>query len=820
MRGRKRRPGRSSSAGRHGDSDTVPEMARSWRRSRIGLAALIALIALGCAEDGTEPAGPEPATDGRSQAGQQVAAALDNERPHVVLITLDTLRADRLSSFGSQVDTPHLDRLAADGVLFTNASSTVPFTLPAHSSIMTGTYPPHHGVRENVGYFLGDDNRTLAEMLGEAGWQTAGFVSAFVLDSRWGIARGFEHYFDDFDLSAFEEANLGSVQRPGPETIAAALAWLDGRDPSEQRPVFLWLHLFDPHDPYTPPEPFRSRYPGRPYEAEVAYTDALVGGFVGELEERGMLERSLVVLTADHGEGLGDHGETFHGYFVYDSTIHVPLILRLPGRAFAGRRLGDAVSHVDIAPTILELAGRELPTSLQGRSLLGLLDAEGRGDGAAETAVYAESFYPLLHYGWAPLRSLRTASHKYIEAPDPELFELASDPGERTNRFADQSRVGRQLARDLRAMAERLEEGASATTAPDIDEETLSQLRALGYLAGPGGLDARAYDPDMARADPKQSFPLHHLLMRAQSLVSAGEHEPAARLLRQALEEDPALLDAHQLLGSIELASGQPAAAAGHFERALAIDDRHRPSLFGLATSHERQGRTGDALLGYRRLLEIAGQDSKTTLAIADIEVAGGELAAAEKTLRQATLPGAPALLFNRLGEVQALSGRPAEARESFALALEGNPRLSQPHFNLAVLFEQSGDAEAAIKHYREAIDKAPRHYQAQFNLARLSGKLGDATAERELLEQSIASKPDFAMGHFFLGKSLMDGDDPDLARAEDVTRKGLEIVRDSQLGWFVLADILNRRGRPAEAQQAVATARSLAPGREQGSDG
>ncbi len=784
-------------------------MTSSARRFLHSAALFLAFLALGCSEKEPQEDAEAP---GDTVLRRQLVAA-GGERLNVVLITIDTLRADRLSSFGSDVETPHLDSLAAEGALFTNASTTVPFTFPAHSSIMTGTYPPFHGVRENVGYYLGEGNRTLAQMLGEAGWQTAGFVSSFVLDSRWGIGRGFDHYYDDFDLAAFEDANLGSVQRPGSETIAAALEWLDGRqgDGSEPGPFFLWLHLYDPHDPYTPPEPFRSRYPGRPYDAEVAYTDSLVGGFVGELEDRGVLERSVVVVTADHGEGLGDHGETFHGYFVYDSTVHVPLILRLPGQAVAGQRIDQAVSHVDIVPTLLDLSGQQpLPEGLHGQSLLAMLAGatESPGEAGSEGQVYAESFYPLLHYGWAPLRSLRSATHKYVEAPNPELFDLRADPGEAASVYRDQQGAGRRMARSLVALAARLEEGAASQAAPDLDQQTLAQLQALGYMAGPGEASARGYDPSVPRPDPKQKLHLHRQLMRAQGRVSAGETQAAAGLLRSALEEDPDLLDAHQLLGSIELSAEDFAAAAGHFERALALDDRHKPSLFGLATAHQRLGRTDDALLGFRRLLEVAGQDSKATLAIADVEVERGELGAAEETLRLAAQPGAPALLFNRLGEVQTLSGRPAEAIRSFQDALEGNPRLSQPHFNLAVLYEQAGDLERARARYQEAIDRAPKHYQAQFNLARLMGGLGHAERERELLEEAIASKPDFAVGYFFLGKSLMEAGE--LERAEEVTRAGLEIVDESQLGWFVLADVLNRRGRPAEAAQALNRGRSV----------
>jgi len=289
---------------------------------------------------------------------------------NVVLITIDTLRSDRLSCYGSQrVETPVMDAFAREGVLFANAASTVPFTLPAHTSILTGLYPPGHGVRENVGYTVGEELTALAEVLSDNGWSTVAFVSAFVLDSRWGIAQGFDHYHDEFDLSTFDEApNLSAVQRPGEETIAEAVEWLDERPPDE--PFFLWLHLYDPHDPYTQPEPWASQYPNRPYDGEVAYTDSLVGTFRSALEERGLMKSSLVVLTADHGEGLGDHGESSHGFFVYDTTIHVPLIIREPDTASGGRFVsagGDQLREVDRTCTEL-LSCPVQPRSAHGSS--------------------------------------------------------------------------------------------------------------------------------------------------------------------------------------------------------------------------------------------------------------------------------------------------------------------------------------------------------------------------------------------------------------------------------------------------------------------
>ena len=780
-----------------------------------------AALVLGLVSCAPEP-GDAPPSAVRADVGRLLAGA-STARPPVILITIDTLRADRLSSYGSEgVATPHMDRLAAEGIRFANASSTVPFTLPAHSSIMTGLYPPSHGVRENVGYVLGADRATLSERFRAAGYRTGGFVSAFVLDARWGIGRGFDTYVDDFDLDSMAGANLGSVQRPGPETIAHALEWLDetassddrvdddAGDASGQPPFFLWLHLFDPHDPYEPPEPFRSEYEGRPYDGEVAYTDSLIGDFRSALEQLGLFDEAVVVLTADHGEGLGDHGESYHGFFVYDSTVHVPLIVRLPGGAEGGRVVTDAVSHVDIAPTLAELLDLSGTGAEQGRSLLpsmqGLVEAEpGRG-------VYAESFYALDHYGWAPLRSLRTADYKYIETPDPELYALLEDPAELTNLLLERRDVARELRSAALELAAELDSAApEATPEPDLDEEALAQLRALGYLAGRG---AAARDPaDGQRADAKTKAHLHRAIMRAQSAFGSGDDEAAADELRAALAEDGGLLDAHQLLGTITLLGGDPEPATSHFRRALALDPEHRQSLLGLANAYQELGRVDEAIVGYRRLLEVAGQDSKATMALARIHVERGELSLAEEVLAAAAEGrDPPPIVTNKLGEVNALLGRRGEAEARFRQALAANPELGEAHYNLAVLLDEAGKPFEAVATYQRAAELRPRDHRPRFNLGRLHGRLGRPHDEIEAYRDAVDAAPDFARGYFHLAKALMDTGS-DLAEAEAVARRGLDLEpagEDGALGYFVLADILNRLGRPVEERQALARGREL----------
>ena len=785
---------------------------------RVALAAIALAVVAGGLLAGWLWRRGDPSPEEPEAAAAAGTEALPHGRRHVFLITVDTLRADRLPAYGyAGIETPAFDALAREGVRFTGAATAVPFTLPAHSSIMTGCYPPRHGVRENVGYSLDPALPTLAETLAGAGWATAGFVSAFVLDGRWGIGRGFGTYFDDFDLGAMERADLGSVQRDGAETVAAAVEWLDRRGeggPAEDgEPIFLWLHLFEPHDPYTPPEPYRSRYPGRPYDGEIAYADALLGRFRAALEERGLYEESLVIVTADHGEGLGDHGEAFHGFFVYDSTVHVPLIVRLPGGAGGGRVVDAAVSHVDLLPTVLDLVEVTPPAGIHGRSLTPLLAGHGEDGDGGKRAVYSESLYPLLHYGWAPLRALRTEGLKLIAAPRPELYDLAGDPGERTDLTSARRPEARALLRRLAELRERIEHDAPAPAAEPaaLDEAALEQLRALGYVAGRGGVDPDDED-DAERSDPKDKIALHRLIMAAQSAVGGGDEEAAAARLREVLAQDPGIVDAHQMLGNVAARAGRHAEAVGHFREALALDSEHRAALFGLAAAYRAEGRREEALIGFRRLLALNPRDAKAALATAELLVAAGERREALAALEVAAEGGSPpAVVLNQLGELLALEGRSGEARDRFEAAIAANPDFGLPRFNLAVLLEGAGDAAGAAERYREAIERAPRYHQAQFNLGRLYARIGDRAGAERLLAAALESDPDLIQAYHHLGKLLMDRGE--LVRAEELVRAGLARDPDGRggpLGWYVLADLLNRTGRPAEAAEAARRGREL----------
>jgi arylsulfatase A-like enzyme/Flp pilus assembly protein TadD len=793
------------------NSNTTISERRNRSRAIIAfaVAVLVAIVYFGLRS--LPAGGPAASTSGEPLEAQGPSSPPGSRRsaPNVILITLDTLRPDRLGCYGSDlVDTPNIDSFAAEGVRFTNAASTVPFTLPAHSSIMTGLYPPTHGVRENVGYVLDDRFPTLAELLADGGWATGGFISAFVLDRRWGIGRGFDHYFDDFDLKEMETANMGSVQRDGAETVAAAVGWLDER-PAE-KPFFLWLHLYDAHEPYTPVEPFKSRYPGRPYDGEVAYTDSLVGDFRHALDERGLLDGSLVVVTSDHGEGLGDHGEEFHGFFVYDSTIHVAMIVRLPSGVGAGHVVNQAVSHVDLLPTILDLVNLPVPDDVQGRSLVPVI--EGR-DVDADRSVYSESLYPLLHYGWAPLRALRSDRFKFIDVPRPELYDIEQDPAEAQNLYSREPNRSREMTVALDDLRHRIDSGEQpGGTGPEMDERTLAQLQALGYMAGQGGVgveDEEARD----RADPKDRLQLHQKIMAAQSMMGRHEYDDASRILERVLAEDEAILDAHQMLGQIAAGEHRWNDAIRHFQRALELNPEHERSLFELSKAYAELGRFDDALVGFRRYLDLHGSDVRASVAVSDIYVELGKFDDAAAVLEQASAEGeASAFFSNALGEVRVEQGRDDEALPLFERAIDEDDEYALPHFNLGVLYEERGDVHSAIAQYERAIEIAPRYFKAQFNLGNIYASMGDVDRARELWEASIESNPEFVQGRYYLAKLLMDTGG-DLARAEELARKSIELDpkhEDGPLGYYVLADLLNRTGRPAEAQAAAAKGREI----------
>jgi len=737
-------------------------------------------------------------------AGGVLLARRDRPPKNLLVVSLDTFRADRVGCYGyTPAQTPRLDGLAARGLRFAQATTVVPLTLPAHSSLFTGAFPARHAVRDNGGFYLADDQLTLAEVLRERGYRTGGFVSSFVLDARWGISQGFDRYFDDFDLTKFKDApGMDAIQRPGTETVDEALRWLS-EDPA--RPFFAWVHLYDAHAPYTPPEPYASRYPATAsgaYDAEIAATDAQLGRLLDAVEADGRLRDTLVVVVGDHGEMLGEHGEQTHGFFVYDASMRIPLILA--GPSVPHRTIADQVRIVDVMPTVLALLAQPVPAAVQGTSLLPL----ARGQ-RLDLVALSETWYPRYHYGWSELTSVQDGRYKLIRAPRRELYDLHADPREQHDLSARDAARADAMERTLRDMLARVSGGAPERGPQPLDSETAEKLAALGYVGG--GFSARHLE-DRPRGDPKDTIALYNLLKQAGGASSRGEVEEAIRLVQQALAVDPEILEGHMLLGNFLRKRGRSAEAIEAYRRALALDPDHDETVFLLAVTYKDMGRATDARVGFERARTLDPRNGKVLWNIADLDMRAGRFAEAEAVLKDALARKVEEERFLvKLGECYIEMKRYDAAEEALRQALARRAGVETAHFNLGLIAEERGQPARAMAEYEEELQGNPKGYRASFNLAKLLLRAGRTAEAVQRFQQSVAVTPEFGTGHLYLAKALLDLGD--LGAAEEAARKGLRSSPEpaiAPLGHYVLADVLNRRGRPREAERETVAARRL----------
>lgn len=493
-----------------------------------------------------------------------VALAADSSqlRPDVYLITIDTLRADHVHCYGyEQIATPAIDGLAKGGVRFSQAFTPSPITNTSHTTILTGLLPSDHGVTD-FGIPLAASHPTLAQLLAQRGYHTAAFIGAVILDSKSlspGLDRGFDFY-DNFPEHATTKQRWGRVERRGADVVKRAEGWMTAHSSA---PHFVWIHLYDPHDPYEPPPPYSQTYKDRLYDGEIAYADAALANFVGYLKTHNLYEKAMIIVVGDHGEGLGEHHEDTHGIFLYDSTLHVPLILKLPKGEFAGSLIDAQVRTTDILPTVLDLVGGAAPERVDGESLRPLL---AKTESGARIA-FGETDYPL-RFGWAPLRSVRERGFKFIEAPRPELYDLHADPGESKNAYApwnSEVKKSRELLAGLRSKLP-----TKAPSDATVGQGTLSELRALGYL-GPADAGSSTTVPEPSLLpDPKDKIDEQNLLHRAMLAADSGHTAQARTDLEKVLELNPQSPTALRQLGELELQAGEYAKAADHLKPARA----------------------------------------------------------------------------------------------------------------------------------------------------------------------------------------------------------------------------------------------------------
>ena len=642
----------------------------------------------------------------------------------VVVVSIDTLRADHLPSYGyPAVATPNIDALRSESVLFDNAYTHCPLTLPAHASLLTGLLPPEHGVRNNIGYRLDPKHATLAGLLKARGYATGAALSSYVLRRTTGLDAGFDFYADVTTAAGARTA--GEVQRPGPETVRLALDWVRGvRD----RPFFLFVHLFEPHSPYAPPEPYRSRY-GPSYDGEVAAADGALGTLVAGLREIGVYEKSIVVLLSDHGEGLGDHGEAEHGILLYRETLRVPLMLRLPGGERAASREAAPAGLRDVLPTLARILDLELPAAVRGRDLLA-------SAGASDAGVYSETFYPRIHLGWSELRSLVDARYHLIDGPRPELYDLARDPAERREILSERPQVAS-------AMRGALANGTSDFVPPSpATAEERERLQSLGYLAGGTAAPAAS----SARSNPRDRVADYEGMRSALALVRQGRDEEAVRAFDRVLEKNAGFVDVLTERAAALGRLGRYRESVAAYETAIERAPELAPALsLTLGRVHLEMGALAEARAAAGRAL--ASEPDVAHELLASVALAGGQLDEAE---REATLvahdPGARARAAVVAAEVLARRGQPQAALERLEAVRRDQPDIGPVPWlefvrgDVLARLGRQAEAEAAL---RAEIQAFPTHARAYASLAIVSALSGRPLSEsRRILEDMNQAAP------------------------------------------------------------------------------
>lgn len=617
-------------------------------------------------------------------------------KSNVVLISMDTCRADRLSCYGySRGTTPHIDALAREGVLFSNVISPAPSTLPAHCSMLTGTNPPTHGVHGNHDYRLPDSNVTLAEVLRDHGYVTAAFLGAFVLHNQFGLAQGFDTYDDYMDSDA-GGPNVRSERRADAVSDPAE-AWLE--EHAEDR-FFLFLHYYDPHAPYSPPEPYASEFSGDSYAGEIAYVDSQVGRIVDKLESLGLYDSTTIVVTADHGEGLGEHGEAWHDFFIYHSTTKVPLIIRQPN-AEQGRRVDETVALIDIMPTILRRVGAPVPPRVQGVDLSAYL--AGGAPEAPKRYVYSESLTPTM-FECGALFGLETREYKYIQTVRPELYDLVNDPGETVNIVQEHPDLAHQFRGRLEAVLQSQVAARGDEARVSLDRRSVERLEGLGYV---GGAMLDQLDLDMEGEDPKDFVGVYGRIKAAASLLSQGKREAVVRVCKQMLDERPDAVKAHEFLGIVASLERNWARKEYHYSEVLRIDPTSAEAHFALGNAVGRQQRLDEAIYHFREAVRLAGETTK------EEELGVG------RALRRASRVN-PVVFQARLhlADTLMVAGRPEEAIEGYDEALQSDILPSAPgpfkhvvsmaYCRLASLLRDQRQFDRAIEAYRHALELEP----------------------------------------------------------------------------------------------------------------
>jgi choline-sulfatase len=618
---------------------------------------------------------------------------------NLVIVTIDTLRADRLGCYGySQGNTTHLDHLATRGVMFENATASAPATTPSHASMFTGTYPPVHGVRNAGGFALSSVHETLAEMLQAKGWQTAAFVGASVLDRVYGLNQGFAHYDDHMpDLPG--NRFLEEASRPAEQVVNQAMAWLDKAPP---QPFFLWVHVYDPHAPHDAPTPFKERYRLKPYDGEIAYTDEQLGRLFAAIDRKSPPDKTVLMVLADHGESLAEHGESYHGVFLYEATLRIPWLIVAPGLP-AGLRVKAQARTVDLLPTVMALLEAKTPSACQGTSLLPAV----AGREVPTTYSYSEALYPKLNMGWAELRGMRTNRWKYVMAPRPEFYDLENDPGELQN-VIEQHPVE---AGQFRAEIQKIVPTWGDSPTEQIQIKTISnitekQLESLGYVSAGPSSQLKLTGEGI---DPKDRTHILKLLEEFGSLQRNLSPLQRIQLLNQARNEDPTNPALYYLLGDVYEVNRRPTDALRIYQLALRQKATATSKIHSrMAAIYGEQGRLDDAILALESALDIDPTDISSQSKLAGSYLLKGRIADAERILKLLLEVDAEnPEVQNNMGWIALKKGDRSVARQHFERALQIDANWLEAYLNLGTLFTETGDYSRARASYEAYLFRA-----------------------------------------------------------------------------------------------------------------
>ena len=634
---------------------------------------------------------------------------------NVVLITIDTLRADHVGCYGyKQIKTPNIDALAADGTRFDRAFAVVPVTLPSHTSILTGTYPMFSGMHDFSGNKLSPLQPTLASVLKQAGYQTGAVIAAAVLDSRFGLNQGFDFYYDHFDFNRLDEANLDEMERPGNLVADAALNWLekDERAKNPQRKFFLWMHLYDPHAPYHPPEPYAREYAAQPYDGEIAFADEQVGRLVRFLKEKGIYQNTIIVLCGDHGEGLGEHGEKTHGFFIYNATMHVPLIIRLPDELpgqspekTVARTLADPVSLVDLLPTVLAALGLQIPSQVQGRNLLPEIRSNPTAPDAQanrDRTLYGETFLPRIHFDWSELRGSENTKYHFIDAPRPELYDLAKDPGELHNLFTEKSAVAEEMRAKLAALIRDYSAGKELAEKTGLDPALMERLKSLGYAGFSGGSDPAANSHNLP--DPKDRIATYELISDAIADSQHGRYQQSIEKLKGVIKTEPNLVPAHYMQGLNYYRLSMFPQAVDELQKTVQLSPDYALAFFNLGMAQAHAGQMDAAIATLQRTLQLDATNFEAAFNLGVAFIQKKQLDPAAAAFRQSvTIYPEFARGHRALGETLLYQGNTDEAIAELRRAVELAPQEPIMHESLAKALTAKGLTAEADEETRRA---------------------------------------------------------------------------------------------------------------------